>query len=133
MRQFVQRLTYLGITGGRYDAHLARYLAGALSIVRSYGHGRRPGPDVLSHSIGDNSGYPSNGEFANDTGQQNLTHRQSLLDAAASGNANIVQNLEDPNNARLLERQGAGQLPVVQGPNIKIEPPVKEGTRMPSK
>lgn len=77
-------------------------------------------------------GYPSGGEFANDTGQKNLTHSQSLLDAAASGNANVVQKLEDPNNARLLERQGAGRLPVVQGPNIKIEPPVKEGTRMPN-
>jgi len=78
-------------------------------------------------------GYPSGGEFANDRGQQNLTHDQSLLNAAASGNANIVQKLEDPNNARLLERQGAGQLPIVQGPNIKIEPPVKESTRMPAK
>jgi hypothetical protein len=78
-------------------------------------------------------GYPSEGEFANDKGQQNLTHDQSLRDAAASGNANIVQNLEDPNNARLLERKGAGQLPIVQGPAIVIDPPVKEGTRMPAK
>lgn len=78
-------------------------------------------------------GYPSGGEFANDRGQQNLTHAQSLQDAAASGNANIVQKLDDPNNARVLEHQGAGRLPIVQGPNIKIEPPVKEGTRMPSK
>lgn len=78
-------------------------------------------------------GYPSGGEFANDKGQPNLTHSQSLLDAAASGNANTVQKLEDPNNARLLEHQGAGRLPIVQGPNIKIDPPVKEGTRMPNK
>lgn len=76
-------------------------------------------------------GYPSGGEYANDTGQKNLTREQSLLDAARSGNANIVQNLEDPNNARLLEHQGAGRLPIVQGPNIQIDPPVKEGTRMP--
>jgi hypothetical protein len=33
----------------------------------------------------------------------------------------------------MVEHQGAGQLPIVQGPNIKIEPPVKEGTRMPVK
>jgi len=39
----------------------------------------------------------------------------------------------DPNNARLLEHQGAGRLPTVDGPNIKIDPPVKEGTRMPTK
>jgi hypothetical protein len=78
-------------------------------------------------------GYPSGGEYANDTGQRNLTREQSLMDAAASGNANMVQNLEDVNNARLLERQGAGRLPTVQGPNIQIDPPVKEGTRMPGK
>jgi len=39
----------------------------------------------------------------------------------------------DPNNARLLEHQGAGRLPLVQGPKITIDPPVKEGTRMPAK
>lgn len=78
-------------------------------------------------------GYPSSGEYANDTGQKNLTREQSLLDAAGSGNANIVQNLEDPNNARLLQHQGAGQLPTVEGPNIRIDPPVKEGTRMPNR
>jgi hypothetical protein len=78
-------------------------------------------------------GYPSGGEFTHDTGQQNLSHSQSLLDAAASGSMNMAQKLEDPNNARLLESQGAGRLPIVQGPTIKIEPPVKEGTRMPAK
>jgi len=78
-------------------------------------------------------GYPSGGEFANDTGQKNLTHSQSILEAATSGDTNMVPTLMDPNNARLLEHGGAGQLPVVQGPNIKIEPPVKEGTRMPTK
>lgn len=78
----------------------------------------------------DHPGYPARGEFSNDTGQRNLTNSQSLLDAAASGSVNMGQKLEDPNNARLLERQGAGQFPSVQGPNIKIEPPVKEGTRM---
>ena len=78
-------------------------------------------------------GYPSRGEFANDTGQQNLSVTQSLLDAAAAGNVNMVQNLDDPNNARILKHQGAGQLPEVQGPDIKIAPPVMEGTRMPNK
>jgi hypothetical protein len=29
-----------------------------------------------------------------------------------------------------LEKPGAGVLPKVQGPEIKIEPPVKEGTRV---
>lgn len=76
-------------------------------------------------------GYPAGGEFANDTGQENLTHSQSLLDAAASEDAHTTQKLVDPNNARLLKPQGAGQLPTVEGPNIKIEPPVTEATRMP--
>lgn len=36
----------------------------------------------------------------------------------------------DQNDHRLLEKPGAGLLPKVQGPNIKIEPPVKEGTKV---
>ena len=78
-------------------------------------------------------GYPSGGEFANDKGQQNLTYSQSILEAAKSGDTNMAPTLMDPNNARLLEHQGAGRLPIVEGANIKIEPPVKEGTRMPTK
>jgi hypothetical protein len=76
-------------------------------------------------------GYPSSGEYANDTGQKNLTVEQSLSSAAASEDAHTGQMLVDPNNARLLKPQGAGQLPTVQGPQIKIEPPVTESTRMP--
>jgi len=33
-------------------------------------------------------------------------------------------------NQRLLEKPGAGILPKVQGPNIVIDPPVKEGTKV---
>ena len=76
-------------------------------------------------------GYPSGGEYANDPGQKNLTVEQSLRAGAASEDAHTGQKLVDPNNARLLKPQGAGQLPTVEGPNIKIEPPVTEGTRMP--
>jgi hypothetical protein len=78
-------------------------------------------------------GYPSEGEFANDTGQKNLTVEQSRLDAAASEDAHTMQKLMDPNNERLLESQGAGQLPRVQGPDIKIEPPVASATDMSTK
>jgi hypothetical protein len=78
-------------------------------------------------------GYPAGGEFANDRGQQNLTYSQSTLEGAKSGDTAMAPVLIDPNNARLLEHQGAGQLPIVQGPKIKIEPPVKEDTRMPVK
>lgn len=77
-------------------------------------------------------GYPSGGDFANDKGQQNFTTSRSLEEAAKSGDTNMRTMPMDPNNARLLEHKGAGQLPVVQGPNIKIEPPVKEGTRLPA-
>ena len=76
-------------------------------------------------------GYPSGGEYANDTGQTNLTVEQSLSSAAVSEDAHTAQKLVDPYNARLLKSQGAGQLPTVQGPQIKIEPPVTESTRMP--
>ena len=78
-------------------------------------------------------GYPSGGDYANDKGQQSLSYNQSMVEAAKSGDTNMAPTLIDPNNARLVEHQGAGQLPIVQGPNIKIEPPVKEGTRMPVK
>lgn len=76
-------------------------------------------------------GYPSGGEYANDTGQKNLTVEQSLSSAATSEDAHTGQKLVDPNNARLLKPQGAGHLPTIQGPQIKIEPPVTEATRMP--
>ena len=76
-------------------------------------------------------GYPSGGEYAYDSGQKNLTVEQSLSAAAVSEDAHTGQMLVDPNDARLLKSQGAGQLPTVQGPEIKIEPPVTEGTRMP--
>jgi hypothetical protein len=79
------------------------------------------------------TGYPSGGDYSNDKGQQNLSYSQSMVEAAKSGDTNMAPTLIDPNSARLLEHQGAGQLPIVQGPNIKIEPPVKEGTRMPVK
>ena len=77
-------------------------------------------------------GYPSGGEYANDTGQKSLTVEQSLSRAAVSEDAHTGQKLVDPSNARLVRPQGAGQLPTVQGPQIKIEPPVSEATRMPT-
>ncbi len=76
-------------------------------------------------------GYPSLGEYANDTGQPNLTNAQSLKAAAGAGESHLTQDLVDPNNARLTKSLKAGELPKVSGPDIKIDPPVKEGTRMP--
>ena len=71
-------------------------------------------------------GYPSNGEFANDKGQSNLTYNQSIQEAAKSGDRNMAPALMDPNNAGLLEHQGAGRLPIVEGPTDRIELPAKE-------
>jgi hypothetical protein len=76
-------------------------------------------------------GYPSGGAYANDTGQKSLTVEQSLRAGAASEDAHTGQMLVDPYNARQLKLQGAGPLPTVQGPNIKIESPVTRATRMP--
>lgn len=75
-------------------------------------------------------GYPAAG-YANDSGQINLTHEQSLKAAAASEDAHIGQTLTDPNNGRKLHSQGAGRLPTVDGPNIAINPPATEATHMP--
>jgi hypothetical protein len=77
------------------------------------------------------SGYPSGEEYANDTGQKSLTVEQSLRAGAASEDTHTGLKLVDPYNARLLKLQGAGPLPTVQRPNIKIEPPVTRTTRMP--
>jgi hypothetical protein len=76
-------------------------------------------------------GYPAEGEFANDPGQRNLSGETALRESAASEDKHSVQQLKDVNNERLVEPQGAGRLPKVEGPQITIEPPVQEGTRMP--
>jgi len=76
-------------------------------------------------------GYPSGGEYANDTRQKNLTVEQSLRAGAASEDTHTGLKLVDPYNARLLKLQGAGPLPTIQGAQIKIEPPVTKATSMP--
>jgi len=75
--------------------------------------------------------HPSGGEYANDTGQTNLTVEQSLRAGIASQDAHTGQKLMEPYSARLLQSQGAGQLPTILGPQIKIESPVTEATRIP--
>jgi hypothetical protein len=68
--------------------------------------------------------------LANDPGKPNMSSEKSTLAAAASEDAHIRQHVTNPEDQRLLEKPGAGLLPKVEGPQIKIEPPVKEGTRM---
>lgn len=82
-------------------------------------------------------GYPSKAStspvtgqsLANDPGQGNAVGDKALLDAA-DAEKHVQQNLSDPNNDRVVGKQGAGQLPKVSGPQIMINPPVKEATRM---
>jgi hypothetical protein len=70
--------------------------------------------------------------LANDPGQPSASVSQALEGGAVSEDAHIGQNLQiNLDNERLLEKPGAGVLPKVEGPNITIEPVVKEATRMP--
>ena len=84
-------------------------------------------------------GYPMNkavdpvkGQLlANDPGEMNATFDKALTESAAFDDPHVMQNLSiNENDQRLLEKPGAGLLPKVQGPNIQIEPPVKEGTKV---
>ncbi len=77
-------------------------------------------------------GYPSGGEFAYDTGQKNLPYAQSLLDAAESENANVVQALEDPNDPKQLRQERAGLLPIAQGQSTQTESRGSEATQKPT-
>jgi hypothetical protein len=78
-------------------------------------------------------GYPSRGEFTHDPGQKNLTHAQSLLDAAVSEDAHTSQNLVDVKTPTPPEPQGAGQLPGVHGVSSEMVTPVAGATSMPQK
>ncbi|MER3423546.1 MAG: hypothetical protein C4293_10245 [Nitrospiraceae bacterium] len=81
---------------------------------------------------GGNAVSPVTGQpLANDAGQTNASGEKALLQSAETTGTHAVQNLQDHNNMRVVEKQGAGRLPKVQGPQITIEPPVKEATRMP--
>jgi len=68
--------------------------------------------------------------LSNDPGQKNATGAKALEQAAMVDDQHSKQNLpRDANDQRLLENPGAGLLPKVDGPQIKIEPPVKEATK----
>lgn len=68
--------------------------------------------------------------LANDPGQRNAVGDQALNEAAVSDVDHVKQRL-GPNrfDQRILEKPGAGLLPKVDGPNIVIAPPVKQGTK----
>jgi hypothetical protein len=77
-------------------------------------------------------GYPAGGN-ANDAGQINLTHEQSLKASAASEDAHTGQMLVDANDARKQKLQEAGQKPAVEGSDSKSNPPVSETAPLPQK
>jgi hypothetical protein len=73
-------------------------------------------------------GYPSSGEFANDTGRNNLTYGQSIEEAARSGDTTMGLSLIDPKNTRMPEPQGVD--PLSKG---AVEQPAKQGKHIPMK
>jgi hypothetical protein len=92
-------------------------------------------PDMLPKHPGYPMGKavdPVKGQpLANDPNQTNATGENALVKSAAIDDAHSSQHLSiNQNDQRLLEKPGAGILPTVQGPNIKIEPPVKEATKI---
>lgn len=92
-------------------------------------------PDMLPKHPGYPMGKamdPVKGQsLANDPGQTNATGPGSLANAAVFDDGHSRQSLSNKfDNQRILERPGAGILPKVQGPNITIDPPVKEATKV---
>lgn len=69
--------------------------------------------------------------LANNPGQPNAIAENALTEAAIADDVHARQQLPiNQNDFRLLEKPGAGLLPKVQGPNIKIDPPVREGMKV---
>ena len=89
-------------------------------------------------TLPEHPGYPSKQSvspvtgqsLANDAGKQNAIGEKALREAATFDEGHSVQSLTDPNNKRILKSQGAGVLPKVDGPQIMIEPPVTEATKV---
>ncbi|MCG3777345.1 MAG: hypothetical protein JW388_0030 [Nitrospira sp.] len=77
-----------------------------------------------------NSGSPVTGQpTANDPGQSDA-RGEATLQKSANSIKHSKQSLTNSNNARIIEGQGAGRLPKVQGPQIQIAPPVTSATKI---
>ncbi len=88
-------------------------------------------PKHPGYPIGDPVDPVHGQSLGNDPGQTNAFGAEAAIAAASAHDRESQQSLEQNlNDERLLEKK-AGQLPKVQGPDILIEPPVKEATRMP--
>ena len=78
-----------------------------------------------------NSGSPVTGQpTANDPGQSDARGEGTLMKSATSDDNHIQQNLMKTDNERITKGQGANQLPTVQGPQVKIAPPVTSATKI---
>jgi hypothetical protein len=67
--------------------------------------------------------------LANDPGQHNAGGTKALTEAALADTEHVKQDLPmNRGDQRIIEKPGAGLLPKVQGPAVKIEPPVKWAT-----
>ncbi|MEQ1793888.1 MAG: hypothetical protein ABL970_06820 [Nitrospira sp.] len=112
----------------------SRIIVAALAVLLLAVPSAFANPDLLPKHPGYPMGKamdPVKGQsLANDPGQTNATGAGSLANAAAFDDSHSKQSLSiDQNNQRIIEKLGAGVLPKVQGPNIKIDPPVKEATK----
>lgn len=74
-------------------------------------------------------GYPAGGKSpvtgqrtANDPGQTNAVGNSFLTKAAGSLDSAAINNVTDPNRARIKQSAGAGRLPQVEGPLNKVNP-----------
>lgn len=77
-----------------------------------------------------NSGSPVTGQpTANDPGQTDARGESTLVKSAESIK-HSEQHLKKTDNARIVEAEGAGRLPKVQGPQIQIAPPVTSATKI---
>ena len=77
-----------------------------------------------------NSGSPVTGQpTANDPGQSDARGEAALAKSTNSVK-DSEQHLNKSDNARITQGQGANQLPTVQGPQIKIAPPVTSATKI---
>ena len=77
-----------------------------------------------------NSGSPVTGQpTANDPGQSDA-HGVGALSKSADSVKTAQQDLAKTDNARITAGQGAGRLPNVEGPQIKIAPPVTSATKI---
>jgi hypothetical protein len=77
-------------------------------------------------------GYPMKNSGSPVTGQPtaNASGEKAELKAAAADDNHVQQNLMKSDNERITKGQGANQLPTVQGPQIKIAPPVTSATKI---